>query len=109
MLKTRIPELLGIRPPVLMGAMHRVTTAEMVAAIAETGGIGFIPAAAFASAEALRGEIRKVRALTEGPIGLNISLVPAVHPGEKRIREIIEIGVEERGGRSRRPPCVWSG
>ncbi|HAR99469.1 MAG TPA: nitronate monooxygenase [Syntrophus sp. (in: bacteria)] len=98
MIKTRITELLGIRHPVLMGAMHRITTAEMVAAVAEAGGIGFIPAAAFASIEALRGEIRKARALTDGPIGLNISLVPAVHPGEKRIREIIEVGIEEGVG-----------
>ncbi|HOG07071.1 MAG: nitronate monooxygenase [Syntrophales bacterium] len=98
MLKTRITELLGIQHPVLMGAMHRVTTAEMVAAVAEAGGIGFIPAAAFASLDALRGEIRKARTLTDGPIGLNISLVPAVHPGEKRIREIIEVGVEEGVG-----------
>ncbi len=45
MIKTRIPERLGIRHPVLMGAMHRITTAGMVTAVAEAGGIGFIPAA----------------------------------------------------------------
>jgi len=96
MIKTRITELLGIHHPILMGAMHRFTTAEMVSAVAEAGGLGFIPAASFSSVEDVRNEIRKAKALTDKPIGLNISLVPAVHPGAERIRAIIKVGIEEQ-------------
>ncbi|MGD0275488.1 MAG: nitronate monooxygenase [Syntrophales bacterium] len=97
MFKTRVTELLKIRYPILMGAMHRLSSAEMVGAIAEAGGMGFIPAAAFADAGMLRKEIRRAKDLTDKPIGLNISLIPSVHPGE-RIREIIETGIEEKVG-----------
>jgi len=95
MIKTRLTELLGIDDPILMGAMHRFTTAEMVSAVAEAGGMGFIPAASFASAEGVREEIRRAKALTNKPIGLNISLVPAVHPGAERIRAMVRVGIEE--------------
>ncbi len=96
MIKTRLTELLGIQHPILMGAMHRLTTAEMVAAVAEAGGLGFIPAASFASAEEVREEIRRAKVFTDKPIGLNISLVPAVHPGAEKIRAMVRVGIEER-------------
>jgi NAD(P)H-dependent flavin oxidoreductase YrpB (nitropropane dioxygenase family) len=44
--KTRVTKLLKIRYPILMGAMHRFLAVEMVGAIAEAGGMVFIPAAA---------------------------------------------------------------
>jgi nitronate monooxygenase len=96
MIKTRITELLGIRYPILMGAMYRLTSAEMVSAVAEAGGLGFIPSASFTSPEDVRAEIRKVRAMTNKPIGLNISLVPAVNPGLEGIQALVAVGIEEQ-------------
>jgi len=96
MWETRITRLLNIRYPILMGGMHRLSTAEMVGALAEAGGLGFIPAASFRSPEELRREIRKARSITDKPIGLNVSLIPSVYPGEGMMREMIDVGIEER-------------
>jgi NADH:quinone reductase (non-electrogenic) len=97
MLTTRITDLLNIRYPILMGAMHHVTKAEMVAAAANAGSIGFIPAASFADPEDLRRELAKARGLTDGPIGLNISMLPGADVGELT-GEFIQAGIEARVG-----------
>ncbi|MBN2283399.1 MAG: nitronate monooxygenase [Deltaproteobacteria bacterium] len=94
-MKTRVTELLGIRHPILMGAMHWVSNAEMVAAVAEAGGIGFLPAATFADAETMKSEIRKARALTDGPIGVNISMLSTINPGEA-LFDLLETAIEEK-------------
>lgn len=95
MFKTRITELLGIKYPILMGGLQWLTNAEMVAAVADAGGLGFIPAASFETPEELRKEIRRAREKTDGPIGLNISMLPDVSPGEMTM-EFMEVGIEER-------------
>lgn len=94
MIKTRVTELLGIKYPILMGGMHWVSFSKMVAAIANAGGLGFIPSASFKSVDALRDEIKKANDLTDGPIGLNISLLPNVDPGEI-VMDFLELGVKE--------------
>ena len=97
MLTTRITELLNIRYPILMGAMHHITMAEMVAAAANAGCIGFIPAASFAGPEDLRRELEKARGLTDGPIGLNISMLPGADAGALT-DEFVRAGIEARVG-----------
>ncbi len=95
MIKTRITELLNIKYPILMGGMHWVSFAEMVAAVAEAGGMGFLPSASFESTEALRAEVRRAHDLTDGPIGINISMLPDVSPGEQML-DIVRMGIEEK-------------
>lgn len=95
MIKTRVTELLGIKYPILMGGMHWVSFSRMVAAVADAGGIGFIPTASFKTVDALRDEIKMTRNLTDGPIGLNISLLPNVDPGEIAM-DFLELGVNEK-------------
>jgi nitronate monooxygenase len=94
MIETRITKLLGIRYPILMGALHHISFAEPVAAVAEAGGIGFLPAASFRDEKALHREIRRARELTDGPIGLNISLVDAVDP-KGLVFDFLEVGIDE--------------
>lgn len=95
MIKTRITEMLNIKYPILMGGMHWVSFAEMVAAVANAGGLGFLPSASFESTEALRKEVRRARDLTDGPFGINISMLPDVSPGEQTL-DIIRMGIEEK-------------
>jgi nitronate monooxygenase len=97
MLATRITELLDIRYPILMGAMHHITMAEMVAAAGNAGCIGFIPAASFARPEDLMQELEKARGLTDGPIGLNISMLPGADAGALT-DEFVRAGIEARVG-----------
>ncbi len=44
MMKTRLTEMLGIEHPIMQGGMQRVSYAELVAAIANAGALGFLSA-----------------------------------------------------------------
>ncbi len=80
MFSTRITKLLGIRHPVICGCMQWLTRAELVAAVAEAGGLGIIPAATFDSIDELKQEIRKTRQLTSKPFAVNVTLIPMGRP-----------------------------
>jgi len=80
MFETRITKLLGIKYPVICGCMQWVTKAEMVAAVAEAGGLGIIPAAAFETIDEIKEEIRKTRSLTDKPFAVNVTLIPMGRP-----------------------------
>jgi len=71
MFHTVICDLLGIRYPILQGAMQGGGGVELVAAVSETGGLGVLPT--FGGTEQkLRADIAAVRALTAKPFGVNI-------------------------------------
>ena len=44
MIKTRFTEMFGVEAPITMGGMTRVGKAELVAAVANAGALGFITA-----------------------------------------------------------------
>jgi NAD(P)H-dependent flavin oxidoreductase YrpB (nitropropane dioxygenase family) len=93
--QTRITEMFGIRYPIICGGMFWVGRAELVAAVANAGGLGFMVGATFGEdLDALRAEIRKARDLTDGPIGLNVNLFPAVR--RQPVEEWVQIAVEEK-------------
>lgn len=75
--------------------MHSVSFSRMMTAIANAGGIGFIPTASFKNFDALSNEIKMTRDLTDGPIGFNISLLPNADPG-KIVMDFLELGVNEK-------------
>ncbi len=77
MFHTRITELLGIDYPILQGGMRWAARAELAAAVANAGGIGFISAHTLPTAKDLEAEISKARALTSKPIGVNLTLLPS--------------------------------
>ncbi|MEJ2169096.1 MAG: nitronate monooxygenase [Desulfobacterales bacterium] len=56
--KTKITELLGIEHPILCGGMQWISRAEIVAAVGNAGGIGFITAESLETPEDLRAEIK---------------------------------------------------
>ena len=73
MIKSRICEILGIKYPIFQGGMAWVADAELAAAVSNAGGLGLITAIN-ESTEAVRNEIRKCKALTDKPFGVNIML-----------------------------------
>ena len=73
-MKTAICELLGIEYPIFQGGMAWVADASLAGAVSKAGGLGIL-AAANAPADYVRGEIRKVRAMTDKPFGVNIMLL----------------------------------
>ncbi len=108
MLKTRITEMLGIEYPVLQGGMQWLSRAELVSAVSNAGGLGFITAVSFSTTDELRQEIRKTRELTDKPFGVNVSMLPVMIPGdltEGYIEVVCEEGVPvvETAGRNPEP------
>lgn len=104
-MQTRITQLLGIKYPVIQGGMQWLSRAEFAAAVSNAGGLGIITAATHATKEALVEEIRKTRALTDKPFGVNISMLPEVGPKDKTaayFEAVIEeqVPVVETSGRS---------
>lgn len=104
MFATRVTKLLGIEYPIICGCMQWVTRSEMVAAVAEAGGLGIIPAAAFETIEEIKEEIRKTKSLTDKPFAVNVTLIPMGRPfsHEEMLRAALEEGVTiiETAGRS---------
>jgi len=106
--KTKITEMLGIEHPVICGGMQWISRAEIVAAVGNAGGIGFITAESLATPEDLRKEIKKTRDLTDKPFGINLSMVPELGPPERTLKfceVVVEEGVKvvETAGRSPEP------
>lgn len=73
-MKTKITEMLGIKYPIFQGGMAWIAESTLAAAVSEAGGLGLI-AGGSAPIDYLRSEIRKVKALTDKPFGVNIMLM----------------------------------
>jgi enoyl-[acyl-carrier protein] reductase II len=89
-IRTRATELLGVRYPIVQGGLARVAKAELCAAVSAAGGLGQIATAGLDGAGALRTEIRKVRAVTDRPFGVNFPL------GRMDITAMLEVTLEEK-------------
>ena len=70
----RVCALLGIEHPIIQGGMIYNSGAKLAAAVSEAGGLGLIGAGSM-SPDLLRDHIRKARALTDKPIGVNLPLL----------------------------------
>jgi enoyl-[acyl-carrier protein] reductase II len=88
-MKTRLCDLLKIEYPILQGGMAWVAEHHLAAAVSNAGGLGII-AAGNAPAEVIREEIRKAKALTDKPFGVNIMLL------SPHASEIAKLVVEEK-------------
>ena len=107
MFKTRITEMFGIEYPVIQGGLMWLAKAELAAAVAEAGGIGFMTALSHDTPEKLRNEIRKVRGLTDKPFGINLTFLPSLRAPDwpAYIKVCIDEGVRfvETAGRNPAP------
>ncbi|MFH1241336.1 MAG: nitronate monooxygenase [Pseudomonadota bacterium] len=88
-MKTRITELLGIKHPIIQGAMSWVSFPPLVAAVSNAGGLGIL-GAAFMSPEELTENIREIKCLTEKPFGVNFM---ANNP---LIEDLLDIIIQEK-------------
>ena len=94
MIETRITKLFGIKYPILCGGMFWVGRAELIAAVANAGGLGFLTAATYPTIDELKADIRKAKDLTDKPIGLNINLFASVRP--QPIEEWVQVAIDEK-------------
>ena len=96
MIRTRFTELFGIRHPIAQGGMQNVGRAELVAAVANAGALGFITALTQPTPDDLLKEIERTRQMTDKPFGVNLSILPAIKPipYEEYARAIIDSGIK---------------
>jgi nitronate monooxygenase len=80
MIKTRFTELAGVEHPIVQGGMQWVGRAELVAAVANAGALGFITALTQPTPHALAREIARCRDLTDKPFGVNLTILPTIKP-----------------------------
>ena len=72
-------DLLGIEHPILQSGMGRIAGPELVAAVSRAGGLGILAGLRLPPDE-LRAQIRRVRALTDRPFGVNLWLHEDLQP-----------------------------
>ncbi|GAA0606102.1 nitronate monooxygenase family protein [Sporichthya brevicatena] len=106
-LSTRFTDLFGVEHPIVCGGMTRVGTPELIAAVANAGALGFMPAHNSPTPEDLVKDIARVRDLTDQPFGVNFTILPARQPPpwEEYMRATVESGVQaiETAGQNPEP------
>lgn len=84
-------EILGTKYPIIQGGMANIATGEFAAACSNAGALGLIGAGGM-DADSLRENIRRCRALTDKPFGVNIMLM---HPqADEFAKIVVEEGVK---------------
>lgn len=89
-MKTRLTELLGVDHPVVQAGMIWNSGWRLAAAVSDAGGLGLIGAGSM-DAALLREHVRKARAATAKPFGVNIPLL--YRHAEEQVRVCLEEGV----------------
>ena len=84
-------EILGTKYPIIQGGMANIATGEFAAACSNAGALGLIGAGGM-NVETLRENIRRCKALTDKPFGVNIMLM---HPqADEFAKIVVEEGVK---------------
>ena len=90
-MENRITSLFGIKYPLIQAGMIWCSGWELAAAVSNAGGLGLIGAGSMYP-DVLREHIRKCKAATNKPFGVNL---PLLYPDiEKHVQIIIEEGVK---------------
>jgi enoyl-[acyl-carrier protein] reductase II len=84
-MQTRVTELLGIEHPIVLSGMSWISTPELVAAVAEAGGLGIL-ATGVMDAEESRRAVHRTRELTDRPFAANVTLY---FPGNRKNAEVL--------------------
>lgn len=91
----RVCQVLGITKPVIQGPMAWISTAPLVAAVSNAGGLGVL-GVGFAPEPFIREQIAATRALTDKPFAMNVIMIPP------NLEHVTKIVVEEK------PPVMYA-
>lgn len=80
MISTRFTEAFGVEHPIVCGGMTAVGTADLIAAVAEAGALGFLTALTQPTPDDLAKEIDRCREMTDRPFGVNLTILPTLNP-----------------------------
>ena len=95
-INTKFTEAFGVEHPIAQGGMQWVGRAELVAAVANSGALGFITALTQPTPADLANEIAKTRDLTDKPFGVNLTILPSINPPpyDEYRRVIVDAGIK---------------
>jgi nitronate monooxygenase len=79
-LTTKFTETFGVEHPIAQGGMQWVGRAELVAAVANAGALGFLTALTQPTPADLAREIDRTREMTDKPFGVNLTILPSINP-----------------------------
>lgn len=85
LLRTPLCDLLGVEFPIIQAGMGYIARADLCAAVSRAGGLGVIGASGM-DADELRDEIRRVRAQTDKPFGVDLILPANIPQGDREER-----------------------
>ena len=96
MLSTPFTRTFGVRHPIIQGGMQWIARAELVAAVANSGALGFLSALTQPTPDDLHAEILRCREMTMQPFGVNLTFLPAIRPipYDEYIDVIIRSGIK---------------
>ena len=94
---TEFSRSLGIKHPIICGAMYPCSNPELVAAASEAGAIGIIQplSLSYVHGHEFREGIQYIRSLTDKPVGINFILETSSKRYLERTRQWVEIALEE--------------
>jgi NADH:quinone reductase (non-electrogenic) len=79
-IETRFTRAFGVKHPVVCGGMTAVGTADLIAAVANAGALGFLTALTQPTPDDLAKEIARCREMTDQPFGVNLTILPTIDP-----------------------------
>lgn len=82
----KLNELLGTEFPIIQGGMANIATGAFAAAASNAGALGVIGTGGMREGDTLRQEIRRCKALTDRPFGVNLMLM---NPNAAEMAQII--------------------
>lgn len=89
MQNNRICKLLGIKYPIIQGAMAWISEGNLAGHVSKAGGLGIIAGGGM-PLDILRDNIRKAKSITSNPFGVNLMLMM------ENVSEQIDICIEEK-------------
>ncbi|MDB5036688.1 MAG: nitronate monooxygenase [Bacteriovoracaceae bacterium] len=94
---TELTRRLKIEVPIICGAMYPCSNPELVAAASEAGAIGVIQplSLTYVWGHDFRAGVKKIKSITSKPFGMNVLLEKTSRVYEKRMREWVDIAIEE--------------
>lgn len=97
LLDTPLTKQLGIAYPIIGGPMYPCSNLELVAAVSKAGGIGIVQplSLVYVHGYDLREGLKKIKKMTPNPFGMNIIVEQSSRLYEKRMRETIDVALEE--------------
>jgi len=96
-METPLTRQLGIRYPVICGAMYPCSNPELVAAASQGGGIGIVQplSLVYAHRTDFREGLKKIKALTPNPWGMNVLTEQSSKVYLDRMKRWVDIALEE--------------